>query len=39
MRAPAPVRGRRYLRDPGERRLIEVLERIELSSRRRRRGA
>ena len=30
VRAPAPVRGRRYLRDPGERRLIEVLERIEL---------
>jgi hypothetical protein len=31
VRKPAPVRGRRYLRDPGERRLIEVLERIELS--------
>jgi hypothetical protein len=31
VRAPAPVRGRRYLRDPGERRLLEVLERIELS--------
>ena len=31
VRAPAPVRGRRYLRDPGERRLIEVLERIELT--------
>ena len=30
MRAPAPERGRRYMRDPGERRLIEVLERIEL---------
>ena len=30
VRAPAPVRGRRYLRDPGERRLAEVLERIEL---------
>ena len=26
IRAPAPVRGRRYLRDPGERRLIEVLD-------------
>ena len=26
VRKPAPVRGRRYLRDPGERRLIEVLE-------------
>jgi hypothetical protein len=32
IRAPAPYRGRRYLRDPGERRLIEVLERIELAS-------
>lgn len=31
VRAPAPVRGRRYLRDPGERRLREVLERIELT--------
>jgi len=31
IRKPAPVRGRRYLRDPGERRLLEVLERIELS--------
>jgi hypothetical protein len=30
VRAPSPVRGRRYLRDPGERRLIEVLERVEL---------
>ena len=30
MRAPAPRRGRRYTRDPGERRLVEVLERIEL---------
>ena len=30
VRAPAPVRGRRFLRDPGERRLVEVLERIEL---------
>ena len=25
VRKPAPVRGRRYLRDPGERRLVEVL--------------
>lgn len=32
VRAPAPARGRRYLRDPGERRLIDVLERIELSA-------
>lgn len=31
VRKPAPVRGRRYLRDPGERRLIEVLERVELT--------
>ena len=30
IRRPEPVRGRRYLRDPGERRLTEVLERIEL---------
>ena len=30
VRAPAPVRGRRFLRDPGQRRLVEVLERIEL---------
>jgi hypothetical protein len=30
VRAPSPVRGRRYLRDPGERRLIEVLDRVEL---------
>ena len=30
VRAPSPVRGRRYTRDPGERRLIEVLERVEL---------
>src|SRR4051794_6878083 len=30
VRAPTPVRGRRYLRDPGERRLVEVLERVEL---------
>ena len=31
IRKPAPVRGRRYLRDPGERRLTEILERIELT--------
>jgi hypothetical protein len=31
VRAPEPKRGRRYLRDPGERRLIEVLERVELT--------
>jgi hypothetical protein len=31
IRKPAPVRGRRYLRDPGERRLTEVLERVELT--------
>jgi hypothetical protein len=30
VRKPEPVRGRRYLRDPGERRLTGVLERIEL---------
>lgn len=30
VRAPAPRRGRRYTRDPGERRLVEVLQRIEL---------
>jgi hypothetical protein len=30
VRAPAPVRGRRFMRDPGERRLVEVLSRIEL---------
>jgi len=30
VRAPAPVRGRRFMRDPGQRRLVEVLERIEL---------
>jgi hypothetical protein len=30
VRAPAPVRGRRFTRDPGERRLVEVLERVEL---------
>jgi hypothetical protein len=32
VRKPAPVRGRRYLRDPGERRLTQILERIELAS-------
>jgi len=31
VRAPAPVRGRRFTRDPGERRLVEVLSRVELS--------
>lgn len=31
VRASAPVRGRRFTRDPGERRLIEVLERVELT--------
>jgi hypothetical protein len=30
VRASAPRRGRRFTRDPGERRLVEVLERIEL---------
>jgi hypothetical protein len=30
VRAPAPVRGRRYLRDPGQRRLQAVVERVEL---------
>jgi hypothetical protein len=30
IRGPAPVRVRRRTRDPGERRLVEVLERIEL---------
>jgi hypothetical protein len=30
VRAPAPVRGRRFTRDPGQRRLVEVLERVEL---------
>lgn len=30
VRAPAPHRGRRYLRDPGERRLRAVLGRVEL---------
>ena len=32
VRKPAPVRDRRYLRDPGERRLTDVLQRIELTS-------
>jgi hypothetical protein len=31
VRAPSPVRGRRYTRDPGERRLLEVLARAELA--------
>ena len=31
VRAPAPVRGRRFTRDPGQRRLVEVLERVELT--------
>lgn len=31
VRAPEPKRGRRFMRDPGERRLIDVLERIELN--------
>lgn len=30
VRAPAPVQVRRRTRDPGERRLVEILERIEL---------
>ena len=30
VRAPAPVRGRRFMRDPGQRRLVEVLSRVEL---------
>jgi hypothetical protein len=32
VRAPAPRRGRRFTRDPGERRLVEVLERVSLGS-------
>ena len=32
VRAPEPRRGRRFLRDPGERRLREVIERIELTT-------
>jgi hypothetical protein len=31
VRALAPRRGRRFTRDPGERRLVDVLERVELS--------
>jgi hypothetical protein len=31
LRAPQPGRGRRFRRDPGERRLVAVLERVELS--------
>lgn len=31
VRAVEPRRGRRFARDPGERRLVEVLERVELS--------
>jgi hypothetical protein len=31
VRAAAPRRGRRFLRDPGERRLVEVLSRVELA--------
>ena len=31
VRAVAPRRGRRFTRDPGERRLVEVLARVELS--------
>jgi hypothetical protein len=31
VRAPTPARGRRYTRDPGERRLREVLGRVELA--------
>jgi hypothetical protein len=30
IRAPAPVRVRRRTRDPGERRLVDILERVEL---------
>ena len=30
VRGPAPVRGRRFMRDPGERRLDAILERVEL---------
>jgi hypothetical protein len=30
VRAPAPRRGRRFMRDPGERRLVEVLSSVEL---------
>jgi hypothetical protein len=31
VRKPEPKRGRRYMRDPGERRLLEILERVELT--------
>jgi hypothetical protein len=31
VRAPSPVRGRRYTRDPGERRLVEILDRAVLA--------
>jgi hypothetical protein len=31
VRAPSPRRGRRFMRDPGERRLVDVLTRVELS--------
>jgi hypothetical protein len=30
VRAPTPKRGRRFMRDPGERRLVDVLQRVEL---------
>jgi hypothetical protein len=30
VRAPSPRRGRRFMRDPGERRLVAVLSRVEL---------
>jgi hypothetical protein len=31
IRAPEPKRGRRFMRDPGQRRLVDVLERVELA--------
>jgi hypothetical protein len=31
VRAPGPRRGRRFMRDPGERRLVEVLSSVELA--------
>jgi hypothetical protein len=31
VRGVSPVRGRRFMRDPGERRLVEVLSRVELA--------
>ena len=34
VRKPAPVRGRRYLRDPGERRLTEILQGSSCPARR-----